>query len=581
LKTLSQFINQLKLKLGFAIQSSLYKLEEDAQQQADSLSAIQTKLDDLWPQLINLGNWCEQTYTKDIRAAILLSKLIGVAGRLIHQYLSTQEQIRWREAAYRAANAAKLANDELGHGLQVAYLHFELGNIKRANELLAELERRNAELVESPGDAKILGQSSFIRSEKERKSVEGTILSHRGAFLAAFDCSSEAVPYLERAISIFRGLSEKGALAHCLNTLAVAQASLGKYAEAVKTLDEAIANDEDAVAFINRGSYLAHLDRRDEALKSILDGQRLASESKNKSAIGLAYTQLGFWYASDSDLEKRTQSHQYLNEALQFYRQTGEIRQKNKILKVLDSMFLSVTKNTSSTLEQKAEAWRRLAETREELGELGGEEEATLRLLESAPEDLTAQLEGQIRLGHVRVKQKRYQDAVAEHQKALSILEKIRRLGNPLEYQPAEMELCNSLGQAYRHLNETNKAWDYYTRLLDLANTRNDTGRQWIVKGNLALLLVDRHDFPKAIAELEDVITHYENDTNNRDRLKLLAHAQFNLAYAKFQAGQLVEALALADNAKHLLDLVNDSEGIRHIEEQVLGWENGKSMGCS
>jgi tetratricopeptide (TPR) repeat protein len=574
---LSHLDKQLRLKLGFAIQSYLYKLGNEEQKQVYPLSTIQSNLDTLWPQLIHVGNWCEQNYTKDIRAAILLSKLIGVAGPLIHQYLSVQEQIRWREAAYRAANTAKLANDELGHGLQVAYLHFELGNIERANELLSELEKRNAELVESPGDAKLLGQPSFVRSDKERKSVEGAILSHRGAFLAAFDHSSEAVPYLEKAISLFREIGEKGALAHCLNTLAVAQAGLDKHAVAVKTLDEAISYGGTAVALINRGSYLAHLDRRDEALKSIKDGQRLATDSNDKSAMGLAYAQLGFWYANDSDPEKRTQSYQHLNEALEICHQTGELRQKNKILKMLEQMFLSVSENASSTSEQKAEAWRRLAETREELGDLDGEGGATLNLLESAPEDLPAQLEGQIRLGHVRVRQKRYQDAVAEHEKALSVLEKIGRLGNPQEYQPAEMELCNSIGQAYRHLNEADKAWDYYTRLLDLANTRNDTGRQWIAQGNLALLLADRGDCTKAISELKGVIEHYEKDVNNNDRLRLLAHAQFNLAYAMYKAGQLDEALALADNAKRLLALINDPEGIRLIEEQVLGWKNGKS----
>ena len=102
-----------------------------------------------------LCRWCSGKSKDDFSAAVLLSKLAGVAGNLAFYALSVQEQIDLRARAYSAAKSAELAHDELGHGAQLAYLYFSTGNADLALNLIDELIARNEVLIESPGDAKL------------------------------------------------------------------------------------------------------------------------------------------------------------------------------------------------------------------------------------------------------------------------------------------------------------------------------------------------------------------------------------------------------------------------------------------
>ncbi len=195
---------EMVLRRGFGLQTRLSQIERDLVEgrvpQEETLRRFKLE----WPGVVNVCAWCADQKSEDVRAATLLSKLVGVAGNLANQALSVSEQIYWREKAYLAARVAGLANDELGHGAQVAYLHFVSGNTEQALTLLDELLVRNGNLVESPGDARLTGRAKVERSAEERQAVRATILSHRGMFLATTNRDEEALPVLTEAAAYFR-----------------------------------------------------------------------------------------------------------------------------------------------------------------------------------------------------------------------------------------------------------------------------------------------------------------------------------------------------------------------------------------
>ncbi len=570
---------EARLRLGYELQNRIYNIEREAADGNLPGEEAKKQLQDEWEHVLGVCAWCLEQPETDWHAAVLLSKLMGVAGHLVFVFQPVSEQIFWREKAYHAARRAELARDELGHGSQLAYLHFATGNLNLAHELLDVLLSRNEALVESIGDAKLNGQNTLVRSPGERQQIRAALLSHRGMFYAAHELHKNALPVLSEASNIYREQGDLDALSICLNTLAVAQAGFSNHEEAVKTLDEAIAlsgTSISATAYINRGSYLLSLGRREEAWDSIKQGEKLAFTAGDRNSMALAAVQFGFWFAGHPDADKRAKTVEYLSDALNYYRSTGDRRQRDKVLNALESLFISVTHNTEANAAQVAEAWRRLSAVREELGDLAGEAEAVRNYLACTPDDLEAQLEGLIRNGHVCVKLQLHQDAVQAHTRALDVLARIRAASNKHKYVKAECELLLSLGQAHRHLGETEAALSNYERAKSLALASHDQEAEWRAEGNFGLLYVDKGAFEQAISSLEKVVKHYDKPQSGQeeDRLRLLGHARFNLAYACYKKGDIDRAKIESAGALHLLRLINDTAGVAQIEKQLGEWVN-------
>jgi len=477
---------------------------------------------------------------------------------------------------YSAAKCAELANDELGHGAQLAYLYFSTGNVDEALRLVDELLSRNESLVESPGDAKLVSQPKFIRSPEEQLSVRATLLSHKGMFLATTNRDEEALPVLLAAADFFRGC-QPAALSKCLNTLAVVQDHLGKYEDALKTVDEAIALETPAaraMALINRGGYLNSLGRVTEALESLKEGERVAIENGDQNAVGLASVQLAFWYTQHGNADERSSAVNRLEQALAIYRDTGDDRLRMKVLGALESVYLSAAEQEQSTPEQRTEAWRRLSSIREQLGKTELEIEASEKSAASAADDLELQLESNIRIGHAFVKLKQHEKAIERHWAALGILDKLRSCSSTKNYDKAELELLLSLGQAQRASGKPEEAVTTYRRAHAIAEKTADEEAEWRARGNLALAQVDCGLFDEAVLGLNKVAAHYAEPSGSRNKpdLRLLGHAWFNVSYAYHRQGRSDAAREHAQEALRLLSLINDRLGVEKINEQIASW---------
>ena len=566
---------EIKLRQGFGLQNRLYTLERSfVEGQVSRLDALATFKSE-WRGVAELCKWCTENQSDDFSAATLLSKLAGVAGNLAFYSLSVQEQIDWRARAYSAAKCAELANDELGHGAQLAYLYFSIGNADEALKLAAELLARNESLVESPGDAKLANQAKFVRSTEERLSVRATLLSHQGMFLATTNRDEEALPILLEAADYFRR-TQVAALSKCLNTLAVVQDHLGKYEDALNTVNEAIGLETPAaraMALINRGGYLNSLGRVREALESLKDGERVAIENGDQNAVGLASVQLAFWYTQHGNADERSSAVNRLEQALAIYRGTGDDRMRLKVLGALESVYLSAAEHDQSTLEQRTEAWRRLSSIREQLGKTELEIEASQKFAASAADDLELQLESNIRIGHAFVKLKQPGKAIEHHRAAHGLLDKLRS-SSTKSYDKAELELLLSLGQAQRASGKPEEAVTSYWQAQAIAQKTADEEAEWRARGNLALAQVDCGLFDEAILGLNKVVAHYAepSGSGNKPDLRLLGHARFNLAYAYHRQGRSDVARAHSQEALRVLSLIHDRLVVEQIRKQIVNW---------
>lgn len=568
---------EAKLRLGYGLQKKLHQIEREAAEGKLSVLEAKTKLELEWPSVLDLCFWCLEQGDSEDAAAMLLSKLCGVAGQLVFHFLPVSEQIFWRDKGYKAAQQSGLVNDELGHGSQLAYLKFATGQVERAHELLDALLSRNEEALESSGDAKLMGQTRYQRSPEERLGVRMVLLGHRSIFYVAHNRYEEAIPILNEVISYYRQQNNQDALSSTLNTLSVALEGVNKLEEAVQTLDEVIhmgMPNSLPNAYINRGSYLLHLKRREEALESIRQGEKIAIRIADRNAQALASYHFALWYGTHPEAGKRVEAYDYFNKALDYYRSTGDRRQKEKVLKNLDSLLVSVTVATNTDEKQVIEAWRQLANIRDQRDDLQGEASALHELLVKTPDDLESQLEGLIRLGHVCVKQNQYQEAEEHHTKALGIQKRLRARTQESPFVKAEYELYLSLGQAQRHQGQTEAALNSYQQAKELSMVNGDEEARWRAEGNLGLLYVDKGDYPKAIDCLSKVVAHFENPHSNLDdnRLRLLGTARFNLAYAYHHANDPGKAKRESDEALRLLTLINDTAGVAQIKQQVKDW---------
>lgn len=561
------------LIFGFGLQAKLHSYEQEAASGAEGMISARRKLDDDWPHVVGVSQWCVRKRASDKRAAILLSKLAGTAGTLLFSYLPIHEQIHWREEAYASARLAGLANDEIGHGAQLAYLLFTVGNIDKAHALIDELLERNDTLVDSPGDALLTGQSEFPRPQEERDSARATLLSHRGMFLTAHGRDGEALPPLLEAVAWFRA-HDSGALPLSLNTLAVVQGHLGKNEEALFAADEAIAAGDSRVladALINRGGFLESLGRNEDALESVRQGAIAAQRAGGLSAIALASVQLGLWYIRHGTPAEQSEAIGRLEHAADLYREAGDDRQRTAVLRSLESVFRSVTKNTEATAEQVTEAWRRLMSVLEELGDLREAAAAAQQFLAGTAEYSVERLNALLHLGLTFVKLKAYEEAIAHYDAATAVLSRLRVSSESPEWQVHECELLLGLGQAQRHVGHSAAAIASHGRAVTLAQSSANDDALWRARGNLALAQADCGEFADAIEGLTETISHFE-EPRYRD-MRMLGHARFNLAYAHYRQGQSDLAKQEAAEALRLLSLINDSVGVAQVLEQMNGWE--------
>jgi tetratricopeptide (TPR) repeat protein len=402
--------------------------------------------------------------------------------------------------------------------------------------------------------------------------IEAAVLSHRANFFAAAERYEDALPAAEKALELNAQLGNTDAQATCLNTRAVVLSHLGRREEAIKAFDETIAMaplGRSAVAKINRGSELLSLGRRQEALESITSGLRDAEMQGDPSNEGLARIHLGMWYLSSPDTTERNKGVEHLESARLLWRAQGDRRLLVKVLDSLQQLYVSVTQQQDSAVEQRIEAWRKLAAVRDELNEHAGVIEAGNALISLAGPDADSRLEGQIRCAYACVKLKQHANAIRHHQEAIQTLASIRAQGQPNAHLEAEMELYLSLGQAQRHLGQPQAALQSYQRSLQIAEQRQIPEAIWRANGNIGLIRSDLEEHDAAMSQLREVVDYYEKRSSDSDRQRMLAHATVNLAYAQQRAGNPV-AKSTAEEAQRLLRLINDQDGLKALVETGL-----------
>lgn len=552
------------LEWAVIYQTKLHKLEMEYQRGERPVGEVQANLNADWGQIATCQKWCETQAHHDTAAATMCSKFAGVAGTLLEMKLTRQEQIRWREIGIMGAEKAGLHEDLIGHLTYLSYVYFQNNNVERAFELC--------------------DKALEVSSQQNNTMGEATSSYHKGMFLTHLNKESEAIEYLEKSSALFRTLKIPTGASNCLSTLATCYSHLDNTEKAIELYDEAVPimekqNNLTAVgtAYANKAVDLMKLKMFKEAEECLWEAKKIAEDSSDDSLSALVLVKLGQWHSMQEDGQIRSLAYKLFEDALLIFRKKGDKFQEHKVLSMLEKLYKEALSEKSVKLryEQKSQALRCLMEifrARLEFKEGFNLAEQLLRLAE-LKKNLPDQLEASIAMGHSSVLLKQFRDAVHWHNNALVILDKMRQSEGEKTNQKAECELYLSLGQAYRHLDEPNKAEECYRNAERIAQELVDYDALWRARGNVGLVLSDQEKHENAVKILTRVSNYYEQKQDYR----LYGHAQFNLAHAFFKQGNPEEAKKHGIDAHRLLIMINDPFA-NEVQSQMNTWQLAQSI---
>lgn len=544
------------LSWAFAYQMLLHDLEQKFQSKERKSSEVLNELKREWGQISHVQRWCIQHLDNDDGAAMMCSKFAGVGGNLLDHFLSRLDLIRLREVGLAGARKTKLVEDQIGHLTYLSYAHFVNDNANKAIELLDEA-------------------IEIGRKQKDSKGY-ATALQHRGMFYARMGREKEAIEVLNDSLFTFEKLGDDQAKAKSVSTLAVCYSRLNDPQKSIDLYNQAIEIESNRSAvgtyLCNMASDLMKLQRFSEARDCLTKAEKTASELSNRTLLGLVYALLGQWHAAQKDAELRSKAWRYYEDALTNFRKKGERYHELKIMRVLESLYTQILNNQPEQLnyEQQSTAFRNLVRLLFAQGKHNDNLQICKRLLAlaEANENLPDQLEAAISLGHTSLQLKQYEKAIQAHKKAIVVLQKIRRQDGQDVNLKAEGEIQLSLGQAYRHNDQPREAIQCYKRAEKIAETLHNSEMKYRALGNRGLLYADLGRHSDSIAFLTETFEYYEQINDHR----LLGHAQFNLAYAYFRRGDLVEAKTRGLEALRYLVMINDSY-TAEVKRQIESWE--------
>ena len=552
-ETLDANDRKYMLTWAFAYQTLLYKWEQEfSSNPGNGLK----KLEKDWGQISHFQRWCAQHLETDNGAAMMCSKFAGVAGNLLNLFLSRLDLIQWREAGLSGARKAELIEDQIGHYIFLSYVHFSNNNRDTALAFLDEA----------------------INLADKHKNTKGyaTALQHRGMFYAQMNRTAEAIVILEDSLSKFEGLGANQAKTKSLSALATCYSRQNDPQKAIDLYKQAIEIEDELCAIgtyrCNMSGDLIKLERFPEAWSCLEEAEKIANELSDLTLRGLVYTHFGQWHVAQKDVELRSKAWRYYDDALIAFRKKGERYHELQVMNVLESMYIQALNTQSEQLsyEQQSTALRKLIELLFAQGKYTDNLQICNRLLDlaKANQNLPDQLEASIWLGHTALLLKQYDKAIRAHLKGIAILTEIREQEKQEINLKAEGEIQLSLGQAYRHSGNPHEAIRCYERAEKIAEDRHNFDMKYRAVGNRGLIYADTGLYDDAIGLLIKVIEYYEHINNHR----LLGHAQFNLAYAYYRMGNLVDAKSRGVEALRYLTIINDSH-IDEVKNQIESWE--------
>lgn len=546
------------LTWAFEFQMILHELDQEYQSCEGNSSEVLKELEREWGQISHFQNWCVQQLETDDGAAIMCSKLAGVGGNLLNQFqsLSQLDLIRWREAGLAGARKMKLIEDQIGHLTYLSYAHFTNNNVTKALELIEE--------------AIVIGQ-------QQKDSIGyATALQHRGMFFTQMERETEALELLNESLSIFEKLGEDNARAKCFSALATCYSRLKEHQKAIDLNNKAIEIEDTQSAvgtyLCNMSGDLMKLHQFPEAMNCLLKAEQIAYKLSDLTLKGLVFAHFGQWYSAQKDAELRSKTWNYYEDALTIFRKKGERYHELQIIKILESLYSQVLNSQQGQLsyDQQSAALRKLIQLSYAQSNFTNNHIHCNRLLDlaEAQKNLPDQLEALISIGQTATQLKKYDQAILSHTKAIKVLQKIREHDGQDVNLKAEGELYISLGQAYRHSDQPDKAIQCYEKAEKIAEILHKPGMKYRAKGNLGLIYADTGNYSDAVALLNRTIEYYDREKDYR----LLGHAQFNLAYTFYRKGDALEAQAQGADALRFLLMINDSH-VEEVKRQIESWK--------
>lgn len=554
---------------GFQCQLELHKLETEFVAGSQPSANVRRRLTKLWPHARKVFDWSIGASGTDVRAAILLDKMAGVAGRLLEATFGRHILIQWREAAVDGTTRAMargslptssefdMVHDLLGHLTYLGYLHFANNNFERART--------------------VLQQALIVGEENDRHFADATALLHLAFVSISEENLAEAEDLLQRALALPADNETPSLTASIHIALGVVCGRRNDYARAREHDDAAVAAYEglqDAAglctALINRGGDSINLGMIAEARADLERADAIAKALNAPYLTGLAKANLARLRAGEHP-EEGSEVVELLKASKADYSRAGDRVQTLRIGGMLAGIYQSVLDREAEPASYQE---RKLALA--ELGDLAAERadgaaalqcaEQLLRETEerNATDDLPEAL---MLVAHRHVLLQHYPEATTYALRALSELDTLDPGTPDDDLATIRCELLSDLAQSERHLGQADQAEAHFRAALALAADLPDEGLQWRLRGNLGLALVDLGRFDDAIPILRDLV----DDLRATEEYDLIGQAQFNLAHALNTSGDRDAARTEAEAALALLDMIHDPKAAE-IRRQVADW---------
>lgn len=506
-------------------------------------------------QLLHYQRMCADHLINDERAAVLCSKFAGVAGHLLDRKLSRLDLIRWREEGLEGARRAKLLEDQVGHLTYLSFAHFSNNNSAKALELLDEARKLTQQLEDPRGSA--------------------TVLQHQGMFYGQLGKVEDAITALTESLRVFEQLGAPQLNSKSLSALATCYSNKDDAEKAVELYEQAVELERDrstiGTYLTNMSGDLMKLGRFPEALQCLRKAEVISRATSDDTLSGLVAMQFGQWHSMQRDLKLRDKTWAYYEKALNFFLRKGDRYYERKVSERLVLLYSQALNSYSENwnYDQVSYALRKLIPLYMNLDKFEEAMQACDSLFEEAElnENNSDQLEALVSLGHTLLQMKLYGRAIEKHIKAIEVMKKIRRMDGEESNLKAEAELQLSLGQAFRHSGQPEKAIQCYDRAEEISKQLRNKDIEYRAIGNQGLVCADQSRFARAIGLLTDAFTYYKEINDQR----LAGHAKFNLAYVYHRSGEPEKAQEIGADALRTLTIINDSQ-IEEVKRQLKSW---------
>jgi len=314
-------------------------------------------------------------------------------------------------------------------------------------------------------------------------------LNNIGSVYVSSGQHQQALPYLEEAVAIFRGIDNPEAIATGLNNLGYAYASLNRHDRALACYEEALGLRralntplETATVLNNMGLLFSSMGRHEEAILRHEEALKIRRAASDRKGIAESFNNTGFAQRAVGEYDSALNNFE---EVLGIHEALNDQRAVSTGLNNLASVY-----DTLGQYEKALQYHERALRMRREL---------------NITADVAVTLNN---IGMIQINLGRYD-------KALSVFEESLSLKKQYQLSPESIAVTlNNIGVVHDSAGRSEKSLEYYRRALEIRREQNLAGAVGQSLSNIGSVYLALKRYPEA----ERAFVEAEQEINKSDR---------------------------------------------------------------